>query len=240
MCETLGVSKSGFHAWERRAPSDRALSDAWLTSRITDIHENARGVYGSRRVQAELRLGHDIVVSRKRIRRLMKQAGISGLVKVKKGRTTAAQQQVCLAQTHQALRKNLCAGVCPHADCRGFLRQHQERHPGRLPRRVEQMAPVLPQRVRLPLQRAQQHHTLDVRDAARPGSNMSESDAIKGIRRAAKRREYAERLRHQATDDLRERMREAQSDGVPIARIAREARLSRQGVYDLLGAARPS
>jgi putative transposase len=88
MCKTLGVSKSGFHAWERRAPSDRALSDAWLTSRITEIHEHARGVYGSRRVQAELRLGQDIVVSRKRIRRLMRQAGISGLVKVKKGRTT--------------------------------------------------------------------------------------------------------------------------------------------------------
>jgi putative transposase len=88
MCQTLGVSKSGFHAWERRAPSDRALSDAWLTSRIKEIHENARGVYGSRRVQAELRLGQDIVVSRKRIRRLMRQAGISGLVKVKKGRTT--------------------------------------------------------------------------------------------------------------------------------------------------------
>ena len=88
MCEILGVSKSGFHAWERRAPSDRELSDAWLTSRIKEIHENARGVYGSRRVQAELRLGQDIVVSRKRIRRLMRQAGISGLVKVKKGRTT--------------------------------------------------------------------------------------------------------------------------------------------------------
>lgn len=88
MCQTLGVSKSGFHAWERRAPSDRELSDAWLTSRIKEIHENARGVYGSRRVQAELRLGQGLVVSRKRIRRLMRQAGISGLVKVKKGRTT--------------------------------------------------------------------------------------------------------------------------------------------------------
>ena len=88
MCQTLGVSKSGFHAWERRAPSDRALSDAWLTSRIKEIHENARGVYGSRRVQAELRLGEGILVSRKRIRRLMRQAGISGLVKVKRGRTT--------------------------------------------------------------------------------------------------------------------------------------------------------
>jgi DNA invertase Pin-like site-specific DNA recombinase len=68
---------------------------------------------------------------------------------------------------------------------------------------------------------------------------MSESEAIKAIRRAAKRREYAERLRHQATDELRDRMREAQSEGVPIARIAREAHLSRQGVYDLL-AAQPS
>jgi putative transposase len=73
---------------ERRAPSDRALSDAWLTSRITEIHERARGVYGSRRVQAELRLGEDIRVSRRRVRRLMSKAGISGLVKVKRRRTT--------------------------------------------------------------------------------------------------------------------------------------------------------
>jgi putative transposase len=88
MCEVLGVSRSGFHGWESRVPSDRALSDAWLTSRITEIHEHARGVYGSRRVQAELRLGQGIQVSRKRVRRLMRQAGISGLVKVKRGRTT--------------------------------------------------------------------------------------------------------------------------------------------------------
>ena len=88
MCEVLGVSRSGFHGWERRAPIDSALSDAWLTSRITEIHEHARGVYGSRRVQAELRLGQDIRVSRKRVAQADAQAGISGLVKVKRGRTT--------------------------------------------------------------------------------------------------------------------------------------------------------
>jgi DNA invertase Pin-like site-specific DNA recombinase len=69
---------------------------------------------------------------------------------------------------------------------------------------------------------------------------MSESEAVKGIRRAAKRREYAERLRVAATAELRERIREAQAEGVSIAQIAREARLSRQGVYDLLAAAQPS
>jgi DNA invertase Pin-like site-specific DNA recombinase len=69
---------------------------------------------------------------------------------------------------------------------------------------------------------------------------MSESDVIKTIRKAAKRREYAARLRHQATDELREQIRQAHAEGVPIARIAREARLSRQGVYELLAPARSS
>jgi transposase InsO family protein len=88
MCDVLGVSRSGFYGWERRAPSDRALNDAWLTAQIKDVHERARGVYGSRRVTAELRLGQGIIVSRRRVRRLMRQAEISGLVKVKRGRTT--------------------------------------------------------------------------------------------------------------------------------------------------------
>jgi AraC-like DNA-binding protein len=69
---------------------------------------------------------------------------------------------------------------------------------------------------------------------------VSESEAIKAIRRAAKRREYSERLRKQATTDLRENILRAQREGVSIAQIAREARLSRQGVYDLLAAAQPS
>jgi hypothetical protein len=66
-CELLGVSRSGYYAWAARAPSDRALSDAWLITKIKDIHNDNRQVYGSRRVTAELRLGDGIVVSRKRV-----------------------------------------------------------------------------------------------------------------------------------------------------------------------------
>jgi len=65
---------------------------------------------------------------------------------------------------------------------------------------------------------------------------MSESEAVKRIRRAARRREHADGLRQAATEDLREQIRVAQREGVSIAQIAREARLSRQGVYDLLAA----
>jgi putative transposase len=87
LCQTLGVSRSGFHAWERRAPCQRALSDAWLIERIRQIHERARGVYGSPRVHAELR-HQGVRVGRKRVERLMRQAQISGLVRRRRGRTT--------------------------------------------------------------------------------------------------------------------------------------------------------
>jgi putative transposase len=87
-CELLGVSTSGFYAWASRAPSDRDLSDAWLIEKIKTVHREKRGVYGSRRVTAELRLGEGVVVSRKRVQRLMRRVGLSGLTKVKRGRTT--------------------------------------------------------------------------------------------------------------------------------------------------------
>jgi putative transposase len=88
MCELLGVSRSGFHDWQSRAPSDRALSDAWLVEQIKEIHAANRGVYGAPRVHAELRMARGVHVSRKRVERLMRRAGISGLVPKKRGRTT--------------------------------------------------------------------------------------------------------------------------------------------------------
>jgi hypothetical protein len=48
MCRVLHVSRTGLQNWERRAPSDSALSDAWLTEKITQIHTESRGVYGAR------------------------------------------------------------------------------------------------------------------------------------------------------------------------------------------------
>jgi putative transposase len=88
MCRMLEVSRSGFHAWARRAPSDRQLSDAWLLERIGQIHAENRRVYGAPRVHAELRMAHGIRVGRKRVERLMRTAGLSGLVPKKRGRTT--------------------------------------------------------------------------------------------------------------------------------------------------------
>jgi putative transposase len=88
MCRVLGVSRSGFHGWERRAPSARRLEDERLLARIREIHVAHREVYGSPRVHAELVLGDGERIARKRVERLMRQAGISGLRPKKRGRTT--------------------------------------------------------------------------------------------------------------------------------------------------------
>jgi putative transposase len=92
----LGVSRSGFHAWRRRAPSDRTLSDAWLLARIEEIHAQSRGTYGSPRVHAELRR-QGIRIGRKRVERLMRTAGICGYHKRRKGKTTIRVQGIRVA-----------------------------------------------------------------------------------------------------------------------------------------------
>lgn len=61
-----------------------------------------------------------------------------------------------------------------------------------------------------------------------------QASILRSIRSAAKRREKADTARRGATDDLRRYCEAARAAGVPITRIASEAGLSRQGVYDLL------
>jgi putative transposase len=87
LCRVLGVSRSGFHAWQRRPPSDRELADAWLVERIRGIHTESRQTYGARRVHRALR-HRGVHVGRKRVERLMRKERLSGLVPKRYRRTT--------------------------------------------------------------------------------------------------------------------------------------------------------
>ena len=55
------------------------MVDAYLGEQIRQIHARSRATYGAPRVQAELRLGLDIHVSRKRVARLMREHGLQGV-----------------------------------------------------------------------------------------------------------------------------------------------------------------
>jgi putative transposase len=90
MCRVLEVSRSGYHAWASREPSARAIADRALGGRIAEIHVESGKTYGSPRVHAELLLDHGIRVGRKRIERLMRQAGLSGMIRRRRGRTTVS------------------------------------------------------------------------------------------------------------------------------------------------------
>jgi putative transposase len=54
MCEALGVSESGYHAWAARAPSGAQRRRDELVAAIEVIHAEVKGRYGSPRMTAEL------------------------------------------------------------------------------------------------------------------------------------------------------------------------------------------
>jgi len=87
MCDLLGVSPSGYYAWSKRKRSQRAQSDEELLARIRSIHERSGGTYGAPRIHAEL-VASGIPVSRKRVARLMREAGLEGASRRRWARTT--------------------------------------------------------------------------------------------------------------------------------------------------------
>jgi putative transposase len=75
MCEALGVSRSGFHAWLTRAPSQRARDDDEIGARVRASHVGSYRTYGARRVWHDL-LAEGISCGLHRIERLMRQQGL--------------------------------------------------------------------------------------------------------------------------------------------------------------------
>ena len=77
MCRVLEVSRSGYHAWAQRPLSPRAVEDARLTLRIRELFPKRRGAYGSPRIWSDLVVDDGERISRKRVERLMRLAGLS-------------------------------------------------------------------------------------------------------------------------------------------------------------------
>jgi putative transposase len=77
MARVLGVSKAGYYAWLHRPPSAHAVADVALLKRVRTVHASSRQTYGAPRVHADLRAGGERH-GRKRIARLMRDAGLGG------------------------------------------------------------------------------------------------------------------------------------------------------------------
>lgn len=77
LCKLFQVSPSGFYKWRVRGLSDRAKANQQLLVKIRRIYDESRGSYGSPRVHAQLRREGELV-SRSRVERLMRKAGLVG------------------------------------------------------------------------------------------------------------------------------------------------------------------
>lgn len=76
LCQTLGVSRSGYYAWRKRVPSARQRSDEAMKREIRVIYESSYQTYGSPRIQAALhKAGYRC--GRRRVMRLMREMGLS-------------------------------------------------------------------------------------------------------------------------------------------------------------------
>ena len=78
-CRILGVSESGYYEHRKRTPSERSIRHAMLTELINQVHVESRGIYGGRRVHAELTLGRGVLVGHNQVELLMRRAGLQGL-----------------------------------------------------------------------------------------------------------------------------------------------------------------
>jgi putative transposase len=90
LCRLVKVSRSGFYAWQSRPKSPRALADEVLTEQIRAAFDANRKVYGSPRIFTEL-TEDGVHVGRKRIARLMREAGIVGCHRRKRSFSITSQ-----------------------------------------------------------------------------------------------------------------------------------------------------
>ena len=87
MAEVSKVSVSGFYDWSKRLPSKRAQENELFTEKIIMFHCGSRCTYGSPRIHKDMtEAGYKL--GRKRVARLMREAGIRGKSKRKFKTTT--------------------------------------------------------------------------------------------------------------------------------------------------------
>jgi putative transposase len=75
MCQLLGVTRSGYYAWQPDQLSPHQLENQVLLEQIRVEHKISRQTYGSPRIWVRL-LGLGVACGRQRVARLMRQEGI--------------------------------------------------------------------------------------------------------------------------------------------------------------------
>lgn len=76
MCRFMMVSRSGYYEWVKNPAPFRKNQNAQLVKMIKDIFSEGRNIYGTRRIAEKLSL-QGVFISRRRISKLMLEAGLA-------------------------------------------------------------------------------------------------------------------------------------------------------------------
>ena len=110
MCRLLGVSRSGYYAAHHRGVSRRVRQDERLRVEIAAIHRRSRQRYGSPRVHAELK-AQGVRCARKRVARLMREAGLQARCIRRRRRPIPAEPRVALQAPNRLERRFAAQGA---------------------------------------------------------------------------------------------------------------------------------
>jgi putative transposase len=111
MCRVLGVQRSGYYAWRKRAPSDREQANQALLALIRAEHTASRKTYGSPRIQVVLRRKGERC-GRNRVARLMRLDGLCALQR-RSRRPVTTQRQAGVVPAPNRLNQDFYA-VAPN------------------------------------------------------------------------------------------------------------------------------
>jgi putative transposase len=75
LCQTLGVSRSGYYAWRRRPASPRTRANARLVGQMQQLHRQTKERYGAVKLWRAL-LASGVACGRHRVARLRRQYGL--------------------------------------------------------------------------------------------------------------------------------------------------------------------
>lgn len=110
MCMVLHVGRASYYDWLKSQPSKRALMNQQLTTKVKEIFIASRRTYGTRRIRRAL-VNAGFKISRRRVGKLMKQAGLYCKTKRKFKITTDSKHQLpispnVLQRDFKAMRPN--------------------------------------------------------------------------------------------------------------------------------------
>ena len=131
MCSALGVSRSGFHAWLTRPPSQRARDDEAILAKVRTSFVGSDRTYGARRVWHDV-LAEGMACGLHRIERIMRQNALRARPRRRRDATMRiSHEAISVAEIAKRLgiSRKTFYGYFPQARARSQAANHRRPAP---------------------------------------------------------------------------------------------------------------